>query len=336
MQTLPSSNNSEKSTWLEKIIRIAIPAGLIFGGMKLFNAISPTIIGFLSNVWVMLGLGVPLLVLVLYVLQNPMFIWMTYKNICRKITSFFIKIDFLSYMETYIDILIEKRNNLLATLRNLNAQRIKLEKQVEELKENIEFNIKKASAAKKLGQMEQATHHASIAQGDKESVIAYEPVLERLVRNVTFLEKLENNWGFSIEKLRHEVKRLRTQYENFAEAAKACGQAEEFANGNTEEARVFRTAVDALQESMSQKIAKIEEFERNSKVVMGSIDLEKQMIADDGMKLIEEYEANGTLFLPESYETVSGALGKPSSALDRLMYQQPQVVEAEFDDLIKR
>lgn len=94
------SNKNGKAHWLEKVFRIAIPAALIWGGIKLFNSeIAPTLIEFFNNFWVLVGVGVPALMLILYVMQNPMFIWQTYKNLCHKITSFFVKLDFLSYMD---------------------------------------------------------------------------------------------------------------------------------------------------------------------------------------------------------------------------------------------
>ena len=102
----------EKTTTQEKILRIAIPALLIFGGIKIFNIFAPELIEFFSNVWRLAFLGVPLAIIIVTVATNPKFIWMQYTTLIRNIVGFFIKLDPLSFMERYVDILIKKKDNL--------------------------------------------------------------------------------------------------------------------------------------------------------------------------------------------------------------------------------
>ena len=98
MQTIGTKSTATHP--MEKILRVLIPAVLIYGGIKLFNYMAPTLITFLSNVWILIGVGVPLVMLVLYVAQNPMFIWMAYKTLCRKITGFFINLSPIAFINT--------------------------------------------------------------------------------------------------------------------------------------------------------------------------------------------------------------------------------------------
>lgn len=298
MQTL---DKPQKAHWMEKVLRLAIPAALIWGGIKLFNYMAPTIEEFLTNIWVILGLGVPLAMILLYALKNPKFLWMSYTNLCRKVTGFFIKLDFLSYMDSYVDTLIEKLSNLRKSKQFLVGKKVKLQGQIDKLIDGIDENLKKAKAAKDLGNKQLMEHHSSLAAGDKQSLEVYMPMLKKMEANITFLDRLETNWSLGIDKLKHEVSRMRTQYETMSEMAKAVGQAEEFANGNTEEAKIYRMSVNAFEESLSQKIAAIDEFEKNSKNIMQSLDLERQMTANEGADLLDQYMANGSsLFLPES------------------------------------
>lgn len=298
MQTL---DKPQKAHWLEKVLRLAIPVGLIWGGIKLFNYIAPSIIDFLTNIWVILGIGVPLAMLVLYVMKNPKFIWMSYTNLCRKITAFFVKLDFLSYMDSYVDTLIEKLANLRKSKTYLVGKKVKLENQMNGLVKNIDENLRKAKAAKDLGDKTLSNHHSSLASSDKQTLDVYKPMLAKMNANISFLDRLETNWALGIDKLKHEVNRMRTQYETMSEMAKAVGQAEEFANGNTEEAKIYRMSVNAFEESLSQKIAAIDEFEKNSKNIMASLDLERKMTENEGTELLDQYIANGSsLFLPEN------------------------------------
>lgn len=316
----------------EKVVRYLIPIGLIAAGVLSFNKIAPVLINFFDNITSLVGsmfaaalVGIPAIFIILYIIQNPQFIYMTYKNICRKITSFFIKLDFLSYLDSYIDTLKEKRRNLQITKTNIEGKKVKLERQIESLTEAIDDNMRKAKAAKGVNKIDQASLFASMASSDKESVLLYKPIYDRMVRNINFLEKLDENWGYSIVKLEHEVKRKRTEYETIREMYKGLSEAEMFASSDNEKARIFQESLLALEENVTQKIAAIDDFEKRSKGVMDGIDIEKQMMNDDGLKMLEEYEQNGGLFLDVPETTVDGNATVISSS----------PLKSKFADLLK-
>lgn len=303
MQTFGTGNND---TPQEKIVRYGIPLGIGVAVVLGFNTIASTLIKFFDNITSMVGsiwaaalVTIPLVLVVLYILQNPEFIAMTYRNICRKITSFFIKMDFLSYLDSYIETLVKKRANLQVTKKNIDAKKVKLERQITDLTVAIDDNMKKAKAAKGVNKLDQSSMFASMAASDKESVLLYRPIYDRMVRNINFLERLDENWGISITKLKHEVKRKRTEYETIREMYKGLSEAEMFASEDNKAAFIFKESLAALEESVTQKIAFIDDFEKRSKGVMDGIDIEKQIMNDDGLKLLEEYENNGGLFLLE-------------------------------------
>jgi hypothetical protein len=298
MQTIGTKSGATHP--VEKIIRLLIPAGLIFGGIKLFNWLAPTLITFITNIWILIAIGIPLVMLVLYVVQNPTFIWMSYKNLCRAITKWFIKLSPIAFMERYIDILNDKLRNLKASKTILQGKRIKLVRLTENLSKEVTSELKTAKAAKNLGDVDSMNHHAYLASSSKQSLDLYLPILERMEKNINFLDKLDKNWSMSIERLAHDVARKKEEYENLREMAKALGQAEEFAKGDTEAARIYQQSVLALEETVTQKIAYIEEFEKNSKDIMKSIDIEKQMMNEEGLKLLDDYINNqNQLLLPE-------------------------------------
>jgi hypothetical protein len=302
MQTL-GSGGEQKPNWLEKIIRLAIPAGLIFGGMKLFNAFAPTLIEFFNNFWHVALVGVPAVFLTLFILKNPTFLWMGYTTLCRKITSFFIKMDPLSFMDRYVDLLKEKRKGLQKNKTELNANKIQLGRDIDALKKNIDENMRKSKAAMSLGDKDQAALHGSLAATDRGSYNLYIPIYKKMETNLLFLEKLDENWGRSIEKLSHTVEAKRKEFATLKTMAKALGAAAEFASGDTEANRIYKESVIALEENVSKKLAFIEDFENSSKGAMKSIDLDKQMMNEEGLELLAEYEANGTVFLSEDYSS---------------------------------
>lgn len=323
-------NGVNKTHWLEKIFRIAIPAGLIFLGMKFFNSlIAPVLILFLQNIWWTIGLGLPLAFIVIYVLSNPSFIWMTYKNICRKITEALVKIDFLSYMDSYVEILKKKLANLKASKTRLEGKYQKLTRIIERINGEFDENMKAASAAKKRQLVNQAEALSSKAISDKNSIELYLPIAERMRKNLDFLNKLEENWGLSIEKLEHEVKRKREEYENLRDMADTIGEVEKFISGESDSAKTYKMSLEALEESLTQKIARIEAFERDSKSMMDKIDLEKQMNVDEGMSLLDQYENDRDSLLFNDHEIINVDAKVVSS--------QPLKTQAPlFKNLLKR
>lgn len=299
MQTI--GTGAPKAHWMEKLVRLAIPAGLIYGGIKIFNAFSPTLIEFFDNFWHLVWIGAPAVLLTLYVMQNPTFLWMGYQTICRKITSFFIKMDPLSFMDRYVDLLRMKLKGLRKNTTDLNANKIALQRDMALLKANIDEKMRISKAAKNMGDNEEAAHQASIAMTDKGSFDLYAPILRKMEANLEFLKKLDSNWTRSIEKLSHTVEAKRKEFTTLKTMAKALNCAAEFASGDTEANRIYKESVLALESQVTQSLAYIEEFETSSKGVMKTIDIEKQMQNDEGLELLAEYEKNGSLFLDEDY-----------------------------------
>ena len=299
MQTLGSAS-TDKPNLLERLIRLAIPAGLIYGGIKLFNALSPELISFFTNFWVIVGLGLPAVLLTWYALQNGTFLWMVYKTLCKKITSAFIKMDPLSFMDRYVDYLRIKKKALEEQIRSLNADKISLEREIATLKQNVLQYMRAAEAARKQKDEDQAAHEAGMASTDKQSVELYIPIYQKMDANLVFLNKLNENWGRSIESLSHTVERKRKEYTMLAKTAKALNKASEFAKGDTEANRIYNESVKQLELAVSQKISYIEDFMNSSKGAMKSMDLEKQMYNDEGLELLDQYSKNGAKVLFEN------------------------------------
>lgn len=83
-------------------------------------------------------------------------------------------------------------------------------------------------------------------------------------------------------------------------------------------ARIYGQSLKALEESVTQKIGYIEEFERRSKGLMSSINIEKKAIQDEGLKELEKYMKDGNLVLPDFSKLADGDLAyemvKPKSS----------------------
>lgn len=284
---------------LEKFFRF-LP--LILAGAGIFwfwGSIVPFVLETIKNTWLTVAYGVPLVAVLLYVWSNPNLIWMGYKTICRKITEFFVRLDPLSVMDRYVDLLKIKRENLNKTIVVLSGKKTNLQRQISTLEETIETNKREGSAAIKLNDQRAASSAGSKIATDAQTVKMFQPILNRMEANLKFLSELSENWKYSIETLTYTIDRKRQEYIMLKETAKALNQAKEFANGDTEAAQLYQMSVKALEDSVTQKIASIEQFEKDSKDVMASINIQKQVRTDEGMKTLEDYIKSNELKMPD-------------------------------------
>ena len=111
--------------------------------------------------------------------------------------------------------------NLKKSETILQGKKIKLDRLTQKLQIEINSELKTAKAAKNLGDVDQMNHHASLASSSKQSIDLYLPILDRITKNLDFLDKLDKNWTMSIERLTHDVTRKKEEYENLREMAKS-------------------------------------------------------------------------------------------------------------------
>lgn len=343
-----------KPHWLEQVIRWAFPVGAVIVGVKFFNShIAPTVISLFSNLESIFNgifgaaaaflaaavLVIPIILVVSYFMTNPHMLSNLYTTICRGITKFFIKLDPLSYMDSYLERLIQKRKNLQKTRNEIAGKRVELQREVDEVLKSFQENMKNASAAKQLSEKhpkgsekyeelkQLSAHHASMGKSDEISINKFKPMLEMFQKCETVLNKLEKNFGLSIENMKHDIKRRRREYETMKKMGYAFEQAADFINSDSKEARDFGYAIQSLEETVSQKIAYIEQFEKDSQIIMQTFDLKKQVNTNEGLELLEQFERNAhSIFLPENYADVTANAQVVSST----------PLNSEFSSLLKK
>lgn len=297
MDQLPSSG---KTGTLEKLVRYApiIGAGVL--AFWFWGTISNFVVHTLENTLYAVLLGTPLVVLVGSMIFYPMAWWMGYKSLCKKITSIFIKMDPLSYMDRYADVLSEKLTNLNRTKVELQGRKIAAERRLQQLSKEVEEHSKKGATALKMNQMDVASVEGSRLEGAKNSIRMYTPNYERMKKSLDFLEQLSTNWGNSIVLTREEIARKREEFIVLRDEAKALGQAEEFLSGDTEAGRIYKESLVALEETMTHRMAYIEDFEKRAEPILKGIQVDNQMQHDDGLAALQAYLKDSTIVLPNS------------------------------------
>jgi ABC-type multidrug transport system fused ATPase/permease subunit len=317
-------NQFEKPTGLEKLIRWAIPIGGILLGMKFFTShVAPFFSTFFNAVNGFFGsaLGAfgsflafvlcvaPFAFIVMYFYNRPHMLSNIYLSICRSLTRAIIKYDPLGHMDSYLERFVISHNELKQTIISVDAKRIEMQREFERSTDSFGKNMQLASAAKKVAlknepnsdayieNMQLATHHATMAESDRENVEKFKPTFELIKKQLVILNKVEGKWKYDIKELQYDINNKRTQYETLRKTAAAAKKAQEFITGNSKEAKDFQMSVSILEEKITMKFAAIEQFQKDSKMIMQTFDLQQTMNESEGMKLLEQYEQNGNSIL---------------------------------------
>lgn len=313
----------DKTNGFQKALALGILGATVWGGIKLFNYIAPDVITLMKNIYWLIGLGTPLVLVSLYIISNPLVVWGFFKTLSWKLTAFLIKMDPLSVMDRYVDYLKKKLQALYITVNVLQGKKEKLDRRISILDGKIRENVKNGNAALKLEGPESnaASTFGVKVSTDKGTLKLLHPLQERIGKNLEFLQKLADNWKWGIEKLEYQISAKREEYEMIKETYKGLKTAEDFINSDSEAARNYGESLRALEENVTQKIGYIQEFERKSKDIMAGIDVERQVVKDEGLAALEEAMQDDNLRLGDfsvgaiqevQYETVSSKVGTNS------------------------
>lgn len=324
MEMLPNSSSGQKSPLVEKIIRYGVPIAAGIAVFWFWGTISAFVAMATKNLFNTLLYGIPSAAVIGAVVLYPTFWWMQYKNLVHWFMSGLIKLDPLSFMDRYVDILSDKLANLNRIRVMLKGKYVESERKIQELTKGIDDNLKRGAAAKQMKDLETASLCGSRAQGMQNSVRLYTPNYERMKKSLEFLDALAKNWGVSIIKLREEVARKREEFEFLRAQAEGVKEAEAFLSGDTAEGKIYQESLKALEESVTHKIAYIEDFELRSKDIMAGIKVDNQMQHDEGLTMLDQYMQDGKLILPEDYSV-------PLKKFDLSKVPEAQVVKNSFN-----
>ena len=300
METSPTfmkSSSGGNTHPLEWFFRIGILGGLVFLGFKLINYIAPVVEEALKNIWYTAALGIPLVMLVLFIIKNPMFIVYSFNGLCRKITGWIVKLDPISIMESHSEQLDKDIIEVGQIKEGLEGKKITIERKIEQLNKDGQHKMDLAKAARQLNRESEAVSQSSMALQYKQSIELYTPMLNRFVESLTFLDKLMVNWKMSSEQLKFTIERKKEEWEMLRDMASALNKASSFVNGNTEEAKLYDMSVRALEEKVTAKMGYINEFKKNAKGIMEQMDLEKLASDQAGLRALDE---NQNLFMADN------------------------------------
>ncbi len=290
-----------KSFWKrpEGVTGALFLGGVLVGASVLISTALPAILGFLATT---LGLVITLTVLASIIFmaldsKARTLVGYMYKSAMRYITSWFIQIDPMAILKSYVD-------DLKANLKKMHRQINQLRKQMHQLKEivlnnnkDIANNLNLARDAKSKGDQSQLILNTRKAARLKESNGKMEKLLKRMHVLYRVLDKMYQNSGIMVEDIQDQVKVKEQESKALTAGHSAMKSAMNIIKGDKDKKMLFNEAVEAITDDVSNKMGEMEQFMEMSESFMDSIDLQNGVFEEEGMKMLEEWEKKGDSLL---------------------------------------
>lgn len=303
------SKKSGKSFWQrpEGVTGTIFLGGLVFGGLVLLNILMPWLVQ-LAGTWLGLAMLLMVLGLVLYmVLDKKMrnLIWYFYKSAMRWITSFFVKIDPISILKSYVADLQENVKRMHRQIGQLRGQMHQLKEMIYNNQKAIEQNIAQASEAKENNKRNVMILKSRKAGRLQESNMRLEDLYNRMEILFRVLKKMYENSEILMEDIKDQVTIKEQERKAILAGQNAMKSAMDIIKGDGDKKELFDRALEAVADDVSQKVGEMEQFMEMSEDFMNSIDLQNGVFEEKGLALLEKWEQESDTLLLNPDEKVN-------------------------------
>ncbi|HNG90375.1 MAG TPA: hypothetical protein PK858_09225 [Saprospiraceae bacterium] len=279
----------------EGVTGIIFLIGLMIGAGFLLNALLPMVPALVNNS-IALGVGLGVLATLIFTILDPRarnLIWYAYQSLMRSITGVFVRIDPISILKSYVE-------NLEKSLRNLSKQIGALRGQMRQLRGTMDGNLAEinknmvlADQAKRKSDEKNMTIAARKAARLQEANAKYEVLFQKMEVLYRILSKMYENSEIVLEDTKDQVNMKQQEYEAIRSSHSAIQSAMSILKGDPDQRAMFDQALEALADDVSHKVGEMERFMDTSRNLMASIDIQNGVFADEGLRMLEEWEQKG-------------------------------------------
>lgn len=318
----------------EGVTGIIFLIGLLLGAGILMNAMLPMIPALLTNS-ISLGIGLGVLATLIFTILDPkarQLLWYAYQSLMRSITGIFVRIDPISILKTYVEDLEKSLRNLSKQIGALRGQMRQLRSTMDGNLAEIRKNMTIADQAKRKNDEKTMTISARKAARLQEANAKYEVLFQKMEVLYRILSKMYENSELVLEDTKDQVNMKQQEYEAIRSSHSAIQSAMSILKGDPDQRALFDQALESLADEVSQKVGEMERFMDTSRNLMASIDLQNGVFADEGLRMLEAWEAQGPLLSTAS----SRSTPAPEKPLD--LNKPPQeILKAgnEYDRLFE-
>ena len=281
------------------IFLLALLAGLGF----VFTTFAGVILPFLSTTLGLVVAAVALLT-VLFAIVDPRtrtLLSYLYKSGMRKLTGLFVNIDPIGILKSYVEELESNLQEMRKQIGKIRGQMRHLTTLMETNEKEIKKQLKLAALAKEKGKNQQMILGSRRAARLRESNQKYQVLLTKMEVLNRVLNRMHQNSEVLLEDTRDQVD-LRIQERKAIRASHGAMQsAMSVINGDPDQRALFDQAMEAIAEDVATKVGEMERMMELSSDFLASVDLQNGVFADEGLRMLEEWEKKSELLLSEGH-----------------------------------
>lgn len=217
-------------------------------------------------------------------------------------------------MQSRLDEMVQNKNDVGGQLKGLQSK-------IKQNSDKAEFNLKKAKQAEKNGDVQGKTLMALEAQTlllSNKNLTETKNKIELMYR---VLDKMVGTVDFNIKKTKSELDIKKEERKAIMSAHKALTSGWKVISGSSPDAEMFNRAMESIAETANRQLAEIDDIMDLSQGIIKGVDLEKGVIEDDALKMLERWEREGNCSL----------LGTDKAVLISQAYDPAQVLNTEVE-----
>ncbi len=294
----------KKSFWKrpEGVTGAIFLTALVLGGGYLLYINLPWLIGLASNI-LYLSLLLVAIGAILYMVLDPKMrnlIWYMYKSVMRNVTSWFVQLDPIGILKSYVEDLQKNLVKMRKQIGAIRGQMRQLQSLMEKNNAEIEQNMKLASAAREKGMDNQVMLSSRKAARLQESNQKYQQLLNKMEILYRILTKMEQNSEILLEDTKDQVALKEQERKAIRASHSAMQSAMSVISGDPDQRAMFDMAMESIAEDVANKVGEMERFMEMSSNFMQTVDLQEGIYQEEGLSMLEKWEKESTLMLLDS------------------------------------
>jgi predicted nucleic acid-binding Zn-ribbon protein len=164
----------------------------------------------------------------------------------------------------------------------------------------IQKNMQMADKAKQIQDDKNLTLSTRKAGRLQEANAKYDVLYQKMEGLYRMLTKMYENSEIMMEDTRDQVMIKEQEYKAIKASHSAIQSAMSILKGDPDQLAMFDMALEEMAEEVSQKVGEMERFMDTSKNLMDSIDLQKGVFEDEGMRMLETWQGKTELVTPKT------------------------------------
>lgn len=240
-----------------------------------------------------------------------------FKSAMRWITGIFIKIDPISVLKSYVDDLKKNLRKMNTQINRLRQQMHVLQEMILNNKKAIKSNLTLANEAKANQQKNVLILKSRKAGRLKDSNIKLEDLHRKMEVIYRVLRKMYDNSSILTEDIEDQVQLKAQERKALLAGHSAMKSAMSIIKGDKDKKEMFDMALEAVADDVSNKVGEMERFMEVSESFMQSVDLQNGVFEDEGLKMLEKWEAESdSLLLGGAKEEILELANEDDDILD--------------------